>query len=409
MVPPPNILTWRVPLAIRKGHAMKIKEIRAASIRFPEIATASRPRRPSWAEGAEVANPMSRYPKFKALRSSWRPPWEQTACVVTAEDGTWGVGLTTHSGPVVAIISEHFAPLLVGEDCMATEKLWDMMFRLASPYSASGLASYAISAVDLALWDLKGKLLNKPVYELLGGPARESISCYATGNDTDWYMELGFEATKLACPYGPADGLSGLDRNEELVSRTRELIGPGVELMLDCWMAFDVETAVRLAERLRPYGLRWLEDCLLPEDFQGFVEMRKRLPWQSLATGEHWYSSLPFFSAASERVVDVLQPDIQWVGGVTATVKICHIAEAAGISVIPHGGVNDAYGQHLCFAMPNIPWGEFFVGSAPGVPLSEGARLTPGMSVPERGQVVPSDSPGFGIGLTKEALEEATL
>ena len=351
---------------------------------------------------------MSRYPKFKALRSSWRPPWEQTACVVTAEDGTWGVGLTTDSGPVVAIISEHFAPLLVGEDCMATEKLWDMMFRLASPYSASGLASYAISAVDLALWDLKGKLLNKPVYELLGGPARESISCYATGNDTDWYMELGFEATKLACPYGPADGLSGLDRNEELVSRTRELIGPGVELMLDCWMAFDVETAVRLAERLRPYGLRWLEDCLVPEDFQGFVEMRKRLPWQSLATGEHWYSSLPFFSAASERVVDVLQPDIQWVGGVTATVKICHIAEAAGISVIPHGGVNDAYGQHLCFAMPNIPWGEFFVGSAPGVPLSEGARLTPGMSVPERGQVVPSDSPGFGIGLTKEALEEAT-
>ena len=151
------------------------------------------------------------------------------------------------------------------------------------------------------------------------------------------------QATKLACPYGPADGLSGLDGNEELLSRTRELIGPSVELMLDCWMAFDVETAVRLAERLRPYALKRLEDCLIPEDFQGFVEMRKRLPWQSLATGEHGYSSLPFFSAASDRVVDVLQPDIQWVGGVTATVKICHIAEAAGISVIPHGGVNDAY------------------------------------------------------------------
>lgn len=150
---------------------------------------------------------------------------------------------------MVAIINEHFAPLLVGEDCMATEKLWDMMSRLASPYSASGLASYAISAVDLALWDLKGKLLNKPVYELLGGPARDRISCYATGNDTDWYMELGFEATKLACPYGPADGLSGVGRNEELVSRTRELVGPSVELMLDCWMAFDVESAVRLAER----------------------------------------------------------------------------------------------------------------------------------------------------------------
>jgi L-rhamnonate dehydratase len=196
---------------------MRIKEIRAASIKFLEIAAASRPRHPSWVEGAEVANPMSRYPRFKALRNSWQPPWKQIACVVTGEDGTWGLGLTTHSGPVAAIINEHFAPLLVGEDCMATEKVWDMMFRLASPYSASGLASYAISAVDLALWDLKGKLLNKPVYELLGGPARERISCYATGNDTDWYMELGFEATKLACPYGPADGLSGLDGDEELV------------------------------------------------------------------------------------------------------------------------------------------------------------------------------------------------
>jgi L-rhamnonate dehydratase len=387
---------------------MKIKEIKAAAIRLPEPARKTKPRRPSWAEGAEVANPMSRYPKYKPLRRLWMPHWEQVACIVTAEDGTWGLGMTGYSGPVASIINDHFAPLLTGESCMATEKLWDMMFRLASPYSASGLASYAISAVDLALWDLKGKLLGKPVYELLGGPARDRIFCYATGNDTDWYMELGFKATKLACPYGPADGLAALEKNEGLVAKARETIGPSVELMLDCWMAFDLEFAVRLGERLRPYNLKWLEDCLIPEDFQGFAEMRKRLPWQGLATGEHWYTMLPFFFAASNRVVDILQPDIQWVGGVTATTKICHVAEAAGISVIPHGGMNDAYGQHVCYAMPSIPWGEAFVGTPPGVPLNEGGRRTPGMSLPQNGYLVPNDAPGFGIELTMEDLEAAT-
>ena len=105
---------------------MKIKEIKAAIVKFPERPTTTKPRRPAWVEGAEVANPMSRYPKFKALRGSWRPPWEQVACIVTAEDGTWGLGLTTHGGPVASIINDHFAPLLEGEDCLATEKPWDI-------------------------------------------------------------------------------------------------------------------------------------------------------------------------------------------------------------------------------------------------------------------------------------------
>ena len=248
---------------------MKIKEIVAFPVSFPQPAPDPRARRPAWSETAEVANPMSRYPRYKRIRRLWSPNWPPLACVVTAEDGTWGLGFTTHSGPVAPVINDHFARLLVDEECTATERLWDMMFRIASPYGSSGLASYAISAVDLALWDLKGKLLGRPVYELLGGPARDSIFCYATGNDTDWYMELGFEATKLACPYGPADGLDGLRKNEELVAKARETIGPAVELMLDCWMALDLEFAVRQAERLRQYDLKWLEDSLIPGRLPG--------------------------------------------------------------------------------------------------------------------------------------------
>lgn len=384
---------------------MRIKEIRAAVVSMPRRQFKTRSRRPVWDEEAEVANPMSRYPRFKAHRKLWTPKWEQVACVVEAEDGTWGLGVTSYSGPVAAIINDHYAPLLKGEDATATEKLYDMMFRISSRYSSVGLPAYAASAVDLALWDLKGKLLNQPVYSLLGGPARERIFCYATGNDTDWYMELGFKATKLACPYGPADGLEALEKNEALVAKARELVGPHVELMLDCWMAFDLEFAVRLIERLRPYKLKWIEDYFIPEDFESFRMLRQREPAQGLATGEHWYTPLPFMHAAAGRWVDIFQPDIRWVGGITPCVKICHIAEAAGISVITHGGMNYPYGQHLAFAMPAIPWGECSGGvSAPGVPMAEAVQI-PGTAVPKNGYLVPSDAPGFGIELTRAQLE----
>jgi L-rhamnonate dehydratase len=325
------------------------------------------PLRSAWLDTAEVAGPMSRFARYKKLRSSWRPNLPAVGCLVIAEDGTFGFGISRYGNPVIALINEHIAPLLAGESCTATERLWDMMVRIVSPYGPGGLASYAISAVDLALWDLKGKLLKAPVYELLGGPARERQVCYATGNDTDWHLELGFTATKLACPYGTADGLAAINGNEELVARTRSLIGRNVELMLDCWMAFDVEFTVRLAERLKPYGLKWIE-------------------------------------AASRHAVDVLQPDIAWVGGITATVKICHLAEAAGIVVIPHAAMNTPYGQHLCYAMPNVPWGEFFLGSPPGVPLAE-LTLFPGQPVPQQGTLVPSADAGFGLNVTLEDIE----
>lgn len=383
---------------------MKITDIKAVRLRLPSAPPKSQPRRSSWVQEAEVANPMSRYPKYKRHRSLWMPKWEGVWCKVTAEDGTFGLGMTSHGPPVAAIINDHLSPMLIGESVFATQKLWDMMTRLTKSYGSTGLASYAISAVDLALWDLKGKLLSKPVYELLGGPQKDKIFCYATGNDTDWHMELGFKATKLACPYGPADGLWGLEENERLVAKTREFIGNDVELMLDCWMAFDVDYTVRLAERLRPYRLKWMEECLPPEDLDAHRVLRGRLPWQTLATGEHWYLLAPFEFACRYRVVDILQPDICWCGGLTACVKIATLAEAAGLTVILHGGGNTPFGQHFTYAMPVVPWCEFFIGSPPGIPLGEASRL-PGMAVPKDGWLVPSDAPGFGLDVKEEWIE----
>ena len=109
--------------------------------------------------------------------------------------------------------------------------------------------------------------------------------------------------------------------------------------MLDCWMAFDVEYSVRLAEKLRPYKLKWIEECLIPEDLDAHLELRQRLPRQTLATGEHWYSSVPIQWALSHRAVDILQPDINWCGGLTVSQKVVAAAEAAGTTVILHAGL----------------------------------------------------------------------
>jgi L-rhamnonate dehydratase len=384
---------------------MKIVDIQAVRVRWPEHEAKTEPRRQSWGVTDEVANPMSRYPKVKRHRSLWLPKtWGEVWCKVTLEDGTWGLGLTDHGRAVAAVIEDHIAPNLIGEDGFAIEKLSDMMFRMTKPYGSPGLASYAVSAVDLALWDAKAKALDMPVYRLLGGPQKEKLFCYSTGNDVDWYKELGFKAFKLACPYGPADGLDGMRKNEELVANAREQIGDDCELMLDCWMAFDVEYTVALAERLRPYRLKWMEECLLSEDLDAHVELRQRLPWQTLSTGEHWYTHVPFQWALRHNVADILQPDINWCGGLTTCLKIAAAADAAGKSIMLHGGGRNPYGQHFSYAIPSVPWLDYFLGSAPGVPLEEAPRI-PGQPVAKDGWLVPSDAPGFGLEIPEEWIE----
>lgn len=393
---------------------MKIKQIRAVHVDLPgrtsvsttagvtASAPASKARRDPWVKHAEVANPMSKFPAYKRQRSLWMPKWGGVWVQVVAEDGTYGLGQTTFGRPVAAVIDDHFGPMLAGESCFAIEKCWDMMFRMSKPYGSSGLVACAMSGVDLALWDLVGKLQNKPVYELMGGPVKDRTFCYATGNDTDWYVELGFKAVKLACPYGPADGLKGLDENERLIASTREQVGDDVEIMLDCYMAFDVPYTIRLAQRLKPYRLKWIEEYLIPEDIDGHRAVREAVNWTYLASGEHMYTPWPYMQIIRDESLDILQPDIKWVGGLTPCIKIAHMAEAAGLDVILHGGGNNAYGQHFTAATSNSPWAECFVGSAPGIPLSEVAG--PGQAVPEDGWLTPFDAPGFGVEVPESAI-----
>jgi L-rhamnonate dehydratase len=387
---------------------VKIAEVRAFEVDItPPTKTKPRVARE---DTRGFIGPLSRYPDHKKRGGT---SWKRGACIVKAQDGTWGFGLASNATPVTSIINDQFAPLLKGENCMATEKLWDLMNRAAAPYGAMGLSSYAVSAVDVALWDLKGKLLRTPVYELLGGPQKEKIFCYASNTDLSyglenslrWFLELGFKAVKVFLTHGPEEDLEGLRKNEEMVALARETVGDDVELAVDSWMGLNQEYTVRLVEALRPYRIKWLEDYLLPDDFEGYARVRARVPFQTLATGEHWYTIKPFALAAQRGLVDIFQPDVLWAGGITTSMKICHIAEGAGISVISHAGMNYPFGQHLSFAMPAIEWGERSEGvSPPGVPLEEMVRL-PGTPVIEDGFLVPSDAPGFGFEITEEWLE----
>ena len=390
---------------------MKIKSIKAVPIDLSPKPTTPARVQPD-PNGGYFVSPMDRY-KYEIPERSWQADWTRTACVVTAEDGTWGLGITLASGPVCSIINDHFSEFLVGKDPMSTEKIWDMMRRASSPYGTSGIQSYAISAVDNAVWDLKGKILQRPVYEILGGPVKDKIFCYAsntmlkykTSDYMDWFLELGFKAVKIFLRHGPEEGISGLNKNVEIVAATRSQIGPDVELAVDSWMSLNVEYAVRISEALKPYNIKWLEDYFLPEDMDSYNKLRQRIPTQTLATGEHWYTIHPFAEAAGKGLVDILQPDIQWVGGMTASLRICHIAEAHGLTVIGHAGMNYPYGQHLAYAMPMIPWGERSEGvSAPGVPLKE-MTVLPGTPAIENGYVKPSDAPGFGIEIGLDWLE----
>ena len=179
--------------------------------------------------------------------------------------------------------------------------------------------------------------------------------------------------------------------------------------MLDCYaVTSDQDFIVRLAERLRPYRLKWIEDYLLPEDLRGYDSVRRRLPWQTLASGERWYMLAPFSAAAAGHLVDIMQPDIRYAGGMTACVKICHLAEAAGIQVMPHLAGGDSYGQHLAHGTSASTWAEFLVITAAGEPMNDGYRTNPGMAFPKDGMLVPSDAPGFGIELSLTDIEEAT-
>ncbi len=383
---------------------MKIKSVETCKLTLPHPQPKTPARRPSYNKLVKRAHPINRYPEFP--RGQGRIPGQSNKEIwvrITAEDGTFGLGTCRWGDVVDPLIRNHLAPLLVGKDCFAIEFMNDVLWRAMQRTGPTGLTTIARSAIDLALWDLKGKLLGVPVYSLIGGPCRRSLELYCTSDDLDWTMELGFKAFKISNPVFHEEGTEGLNLLEEKVAKARETVGPNADLMLNPVMSFNVEFAARAMERLKPYRLRWFEEPLMPYDTEGLVQLKRAVPTMPIATGEDHYGRHIFRELVERRCVDILMPDLKFCGGLTEALKIYAIGEAAGIATMPHSGADAPFGQHFSIAMPECPMAEFWLASDPGVPLAEYVRI-PGTPMPVDGKLKPSDAPGFGLEIRPQDL-----
>lgn len=378
---------------------MKITGVRIVTTTPRRPPPAYKPAPGSWSTGGvEVANPMSIYPKYKPMRSLFMADDRSIGAFtveVTTDKGIKGYGRGGPGG--AAIVEKHLTKLLINEDPFDVERLWDTMWRSTMYYGRMGAVVHAISGVDLALWDIVGKAFNAPIYKLLGGETKPRIPTYCTGNDLEQHIEYGFKRLKLAIPHGPADGKEGMRKNVELVKRTRELLGPDGDIMLDCWMAWTERYTIEMAEMFEPYKVYWMEECLQPHDYAGFGRLNAAIKSTRIVTGEHEYTRYGFRYLLEHNGASIWQPDINWCGGLTELRRIGALAAAYDIPVIPHGGgLGEAI--HYIMATTNCPWAEMFM-PAPGGPKEvyqlweEGYNLTKG---PEGIYMRPPERPGFG-------------
>jgi L-rhamnonate dehydratase len=287
---------------------------------------------------------------------------------IFADDGSLGIGNAALAPQICKqVIDLYLKPLLIGEDPWDIEFLWQHMYRKTMAFGRKGIGMAAISAVDIALWDLLGKSAKQPVYRLLGGRTKQRIPVYASrlysvpldelAEEAKRYKNEGYKAMKLRFGWGPTDGAAGMQRNVELVRTVREAVGDGVDVMADAYMGWTLEYAKRMLPLLEPFHLRWLEEPVIPDDIRGYAELKSygRVP---IAGGEHEFTLYGFRELLEVRAVDYIQFDTNRVGGISQARKIAALAEAYSVPVIPHAG--QMHNFHVVMASLNSPMAEYF-------------------------------------------------
>ncbi|HWG69314.1 MAG TPA: L-rhamnonate dehydratase [Steroidobacteraceae bacterium] len=351
-----------------------------------------------------VASPMARYPEYRQSRQSFGTNVLGTLVVeIEADDGTIGFAVTTGGEPAAFIVEKHLARFLEGRDPSQVEKIWDQMYFATQFYGRKGLVVNAISGVDLALWDLLGRLRGEPVYHLLGGAVRDELVFYATGARPDAAKALGFIGGKMPLHHGPAEGEEGFKKNLAMIADMRAKTGADFWLMLDCWMSLDLNYATRLAHEVWKYGLKWIEEALSPDDYWGSAALKRAVPAGLLVTtGEHEATRWGFRMLLEMDCCDIIQPDVGWCGGITELIKIANLAESYGVMMIPHG--SSVYSYHFVITRHNSPFAEFLMmhpAADQVVPMFRPQLLGEPVPVDGRMPVSALDKPGFGVELNR--------
>lgn len=397
---------------------MRIREIEVIPIGRPAGYSAG-------AEGEFLVTPLHIFPDYKQLLDEnfvglRGGPVYAVLVRVSTDDGFTGVGSAgVGNGAACYVIEHHLKPILLGQNPFDVELLWEKMFRSTLNYGRKGLVLEAISALDIALWDILGKAAGQPVYNLLGGRTRQRIMVYASrlyanedlellARQAQSFVKQGFMAVKQRFGYGPRDGAEGMRRNLKLVKTVRAAIGENVELMADAYMGWDVPYAIRMIRMLEDAGLnlRWVEEPVIPDDIDGYAKIRRSVA-TPISGGEHEFTRYGFRELINREAVDILQPDVNRVGGITEARKIWALAAANNLEVVPHAGQMHNY--HLVMAHLNSPMAEYFPPPGEDAALDDDTlfwELFTGEPRAEGGFITLPARPGLGLELNEEHIRE---
>lgn len=340
---------------------------------------------------------------------------------IVCDDGTIGWGECLGPAKANAAVVETYAGWLIGENPLETEKLWAKLYNALRDQGQRGLTVTALSGIDIALWDIKGKHFGVPVSTLLGGRFRESVRAYATGSfkrdgvnrvednakEAARYRAEGFHASKIKIGFGVAEDL-------QVIRAVREAIGPDMRLMIDANHGYGVLEAIELGRKAAEYNIDWFEEPVVPEQLAAYREVRAKQPIP-VAGGETWHSRWGMKEPLETRAVDIIQPDLCGVGGFTEARRVADFASVHGIRVVPHvWGTAVQIAAALQFMASMVPDP---VRTNPVEPILEFDRTdnpyrqaivkTPLEHV--NGVVSIPNGPGLGIEINRDALAEFRL
>lgn len=344
----------------------------------------------------------------------------RVSCLVeiVAENGVAGWGECFGPARLNAAIVSAYRPYLVGGDPYATELHWQTLYNQFRDQGQKGLSITALSGVDIALWDLKGRLLEQPVHKLMGGPLRREVRAYATGTyqrgngdpvgyiteEVAGYVREGFHAVKLKIGFGVEEDL-------RLIAAVRETIGGKTGLMLDANHGFDAIEAIELGRRAAKFDIGWFEEPVVPDDLDSYVEVRRGQPIP-VAGGECEFTRWGFREIFARRAHDIIQPDTCAAGGLSECKKIADMATAYGVRYVPHVwgcGVGLATAMQLLAVLPHspprhTPLEPILEFDRSEHPFRQAVLMRP--LEHEGGVVKVPDGPGLGIEINRAAIEK---